>query len=148
MTDKTSKNVSVFDAFGTNENGETDGVWCDFYGTNGTHVRVKIARMGGNNTAYARKMQQLTKPYRKGSVDGSPNIPPDADRSLFIEALAETVVKDWEGVYDKDGAALPCTPANVKLVLSRASILLDFISSEARNIDNFAVAANEAIAKN
>lgn len=148
MSDETTKHVSVFDAFGTNENGETDGIWCDFYGVNGTHVRVKVARMGGNNTAYARKMQQLTKPYRKGSVDGTPNIPAEADKSLFIKAIAETIVKDWQGVYDTDGNEVACTPENVERVLSRASILLEFISSEARNIDNYAISANESIAKN
>lgn len=140
--------VSVFDAFGTKEDEEINGVWRDFYGAGGTHVRVKIARMGGNNTAFKRIMEKLSKPYRKGTVDGTPNIPPEKDAEMFREAVAKTIVKDWEGVYDHAGNDVACTVENVIMVLKRASILQDFIVQEARNVDNFAFEVNEGLAKN
>lgn len=142
------KKVSVFDAFGTNTDEERDGVWRDFYGSNGVHVRVRIARMGGSNVAFRKTLERLSKPYRKGSLDGTPNIPPEVDTKLFNRAMAETIVKDWQGVYDGEGNDLACSVENVELVLNKASILAEFVAQEARNLDNFAVKVNEEIEKN
>lgn len=138
---------SVFAAFGTAQDVEKTGVWCEFVGFGGVSVSLRIARMGGSNHEMQKVVQELYKPYRRNGVDNVA-LPPDVDAMLMRRMFARCIVRDWKGVYGDDGEPIPCTPENVERVLEGAPILVEFIQQEASNLHNYAVARREDEAKN
>ena len=81
-----------FSKFKTNQSLEIEGVWVDI----GEGAKVKVARIG--NTAYQKYLERSYKPYRKMQRTGT--VPEDLQRRLFIEALAHTILLDWDGFTD------------------------------------------------
>lgn len=60
---------------------------------------------------------------------------PNLQRDMTIEAMADTILIDWEGITDS-GQPLPCTPAN-KLKLLAIPEIRELISTEAQDLANF-----------
>lgn len=73
---------------------------------------------------------------------------PKLQQELTIQTMAESILIGWEGVTD-NGAPLPCTPENKKLLLEIPEIR-DLISTESQDLANFrleAIAAEAAAIK-
>ena len=111
--------MSLYKTFKTNESYETEGIWLE-YGylddDESKPIRIKIARAGGQNKAFAKALEKATKPHRKalqaGMLDDRV-----ADR-LYKGVFAETVVLDWMNVTDPDGNLLEFTQENVLKVFN------------------------------
>jgi hypothetical protein len=137
---------SIFAQLETNDAKEAGGVWVDYYAGD-LHIRVKIARSGGANEAFTRLSNQLLKPYRRGNVNPN-DIPRRTQLDLNARVYAETVVLDWEGVYDDDEKPIPYTVETGIAVFKRVELFLDFVMQEAANYKNFAASSRDDEIKN
>lgn len=89
-----SKAPSLYSLFQTNKSAEQDGIDIQY----GDSV-FKIARAGGANTAFNRRMEALFKPYRRQIQNET--MDKNLLEKLTMTAFAETVVLDWENVPSK-----------------------------------------------
>lgn len=90
---------SIFEAFETDTDLEKKGITLD-YG----EFKFLIARAGGANKRYQKRMEALTRPYRRAIQ--TETLSNDKADELIMQAFAETVVLGWEGVVDKEGKAI------------------------------------------
>lgn len=142
--------MSLYERYETSPQLEKTGIVADF-----TDFRVKLARAGGSNTAFQKRMEFLTKPYRRMISSG--NIDIELIRKLTAKAYAETVILDWEtlvdreyvsGIETKDGAIMPVTPELVESVLLDLPDLFVDIQEYAQNASLFRADILEHDAKN
>jgi len=90
---------------------EAEGVWVDYR----EGSRVKIARLG--NAAFQKAHESKQRPYRKLIRDG--RLPAQVSNRVLCEALAETVLLDWDG-FNKKGKTLKYSAeAATKLLIER-----------------------------
>lgn len=107
MTKATAAQIrSPFDNFQTDPDLERSGVVVDYDG-----YWFKIARAGGANEAFAKRLNELTQPYKR-AID-SDAITPKLGQKLSRQAFCETVLLGWgseaygEGkMVDQDREAL------------------------------------------
>ena len=103
--------MSLFKQFETNPDLERKGVLLD-YGKNadGTDIMIRIARAGGANKQYDKRMEILTKPMRR-QIQNETVEAESIDR-VFRKVWAETVVLGWEHVQDEQGKEIPFSVDN------------------------------------
>lgn len=92
--------MSTYKQFQTDTSLETSGIRLNL-GAAGTFI---IARAGGSNEKFARRMLSATKPFRRAIANETMDHK-EADR-LTARVFAETVVLGWEGVTGPDGKEL------------------------------------------
>ena len=104
--------MSLYKTFQTSQHLEKNGIELQ-YGENdkGEEILIRIARAGGANSAYNKRLEALVKPYRRQIT--SETIDNRVLEKLILQAFAETVVLGWSGVEDAEGNALECTVENV-----------------------------------
>jgi len=90
---------------------EDDGVWAEI--DSATGARVKIARIG--NRRYREAMSRRLKPYRRALRNGT--LDERVTERITAEVLAETVLLDWDGLYEGD-RLLPYAPDTAKRILA------------------------------
>lgn len=98
--------MGTYKQFQTDSDLESSGITLDL----GEAGKFKIARAGGSNERFARRMLSATKPYRRAIANETMN-PKDADR-VAAQVFAETVLLGWSGVTGPDGKDLPFTVEN------------------------------------
>jgi len=81
--------MSLSKHFKTDESLEKAGIEIDY-----DSVKVRIARAGGANRRYAKRLEALMKPYRRAIDNGT--IPDEVSQKIVRTVFAETVVLDWE----------------------------------------------------
>lgn len=102
---------SLYRQFQANGDLEKKGVLLE-YGMNnaGLPITIRIARAGGSNDRFVKRMEAKVKPFRRQiqteTMDG------ELAKRLVREVYAETVVLGWENVEDKDGNPLDFSVAN------------------------------------
>lgn len=107
--------MSLYQQFKSDANLEKSGILLE-YGFNkaGKAITIRIARAGGANNAYTKRMEAKFKPYRRQIQ--TETIDTQIVEKLLREVYAETVVLGWENVEDADGNPMDYTVANcVKL---------------------------------
>jgi hypothetical protein len=129
----------MFDAFETDSNLETDGVWID-YGS----FRVKVAHAGKSNPEYAKYAEQKLKPLRRAMANG---LMTDArSEAVMIDIYAKTIIKGWkvkveddykEGIETRDGTIVPVTYENIVSTFLALPRLFNDIVQMSDSIDNF-----------
>lgn len=90
--------------------------------------RATITVIGSESREYKSRLQKAT---RKWGRNGG------TDEELAIASAAAGVV-DWHGWEDEAGAAIPCTPENVKALLSLGFIRAQVQTAINRTTDFFA----------
>ena len=128
--------MSLYKLFKTNENLETDGIWLEYGQTEkGEPVRIKIARAGGNNSAFSKALEKATRPYRKaiqtGMLDNK-----TADK-LYKDVFADTVVLDWINVEGPDGKPMEFKRENVLKLFEDLPDLFADLREQANNVALF-----------
>ena len=96
---------------------------------------IKIARAGGANQKYARKMRSSMKPYKHQIDMGT--ITEETAQGILADVYADSVILDWDGVKGPDGKVLPFTKENVKKLLLDLPDLFKDIQKQAENFANF-----------
>lgn len=139
--------MSLYKAFKTDKNLETGGIVLS-YGKNdrGEEMEITIARAGGSNANYTRRLEARAKPYRRqinlGTMDTK------LFESIMREVYAETVVLGWRGIDDENGNPLPCTKENVVKVFEDLPDLFADVQEQANRAALFRTEIQEEGAKN
>lgn len=139
---------SPFDSFQTDPDLERAGVTVDYDG-----YWFKIARAGGANEAFAKRLNELTQPYKRAIE--SEAITPKLAQKLTRQAFCETVLLGWgseafgEGnMVGPDRQALPYTVDNALGFFESLPDLLSDLLSTAQRAQVFRRSVVEADAKN
>lgn len=139
--------MSLYAKFETDKSLETSGIELD-YGPNtkGKTILIRIARAGGANDQYLKRMEAKAKPHRRQIQHET------VDRvvisQIIKEVYAETVVLGWENVEDREGNDMPFTKENVLKLFTDLPDLYADITEQAQSAALFRVAVREIDAKN
>lgn len=139
--------MSLYAQFGTDKNLESTGILLQ-YGQNsqGKDICIRIARAGGSNKQYQKRMEALVKPYRRQIQNET--ISNDVMEKLVQQAFAETVVLGWENVEDKDGKPMEFTVDNCLTLFKDLPDLFKDIQDQAQRSALFKAEVLETEAKN
>lgn len=107
--------MKMYEAFQTDAELETAGVWID-YGD----FKICLARAGGANKKFVKLMEQRTRPHRRAIETETF----DNDRATLLlqDVYADSVIMAWEtkvddkmvpGIEGPDGKLLPVTKVNM-----------------------------------
>lgn len=104
--------MSLYKQYATDTNLEKTGIELQYgENANGGEIIIRVARAGGSNTAYTKRMEALVKPYRRQIQ--AETIDNKVLEKLVMQAFAETVVLGWENVEDRNGNLMEFNVANV-----------------------------------
>jgi hypothetical protein len=89
--------MNLYEQFKTDGNVEKTGVLLE-YGNNsqGLPICIRIARAGGSNERFAKRLEAVVKPYRRQIQ--TETIATEQVTKLMRKVYAETVVLGWENV--------------------------------------------------
>lgn len=122
--------MNPYQQFGTDKNLETNGVVLD-YGD----FKITVARAGGSNKEYLKSLERKSKALRRKIQTG--NLSNEQANEVLLEVFADTVVKGWEGVCDKDGNPLQFNRENVLKLLTDLPELFRDIQNQASEVELF-----------
>ena len=98
-------------------------------------VSFELARAGAENKKFGTKLNALMKPYKYAMQKGT--MKDEQAERILCQALADTVIVDWEGGTDREGNPLEYSAeAAAKLLLELPS-LRQLIQDEASDVANF-----------
>jgi hypothetical protein len=130
----------MYDLFKTDKGLEREGVLVE-YGA----FRVKIARTGGANKRYLKRLEAALKPYRRAIQTDT--MSEELAGELMRRVFAETVVLDWETAVDGEwrrgieapdgGELLPVTADNVAKTLEALPDLFTDLREQAGKVSLF-----------
>jgi hypothetical protein len=148
---------SLFKKFATDKKAEAEGLLYEVPGL----FRVRLARVGGENKKFLKKMNELMKPYRKLAKE---DMPEKESKRINLEVYCSTVilphtwqtwVKDeetqegrWVDGIDGPDGIVPATTENYIKILGELSDLLVVLISEAADANLFRKEALESEIKN
>lgn len=103
--------MNLYEQFSTDPSLEKDGILLE-YGTteDGKSIAIRIARAGGSNKAFERKLEFETKPIRRQLQNDTANN--GQLLKILRKVYAETVVLGWENIQGPDGKDMPFTVEN------------------------------------
>lgn len=147
--------MSLFKQFETDADVERKGILLD-YGPNkdlpadaeGKHpvIMIRIARAGGANEAYNKRIEALSKKHRRKIQNDALEI---AElREMTMQAVADTVVIGWENVTDKDKNPLPFNRDNVLKLFKQLPDLFNDVQEQAAKAALFRMSLREEDLKN
>lgn len=128
--------MSLYNSFKTDPQIETGGVHLQYGETKaGKPITIKIARAGGANTAFQRKLEAATKPYKRQLQMDMMDIK-QLER-ILRQVYAEAVVLGWENVEGPDGKQIPFSVENcVKLFTDLPDLFAD-VQAQSQSIALF-----------
>lgn len=113
------------------ENLLEEGVLLDYDKEAGAKVRIAYI----DARKYTDKLAKMTMAARRRTKGR--DIPAGVYQKVVIEAMAGTILLDWEGFLDEEGNVLQFTDANAQMLLTRSKHLRDFVQEESMLLDNF-----------
>lgn len=102
---------SLYDLFAVNNNEAEDGKWFQM----GREIWLKIRRFKSKKSVKVRTA--LEAPYARVNRRGT-QLPEDVQEEITAHHLAEGIVADWKGIYDKSGQPVPYTKENAFAFIS------------------------------
>lgn len=136
--------ISIFDAFETDVDAEENGKWFEDILGNESGIDIKVRRM--TSSAAAKNLQKHMTAARKHMVKGK--LPPEVDKRILIDHLAEAVLIDWRGVLDRDGTPIEYTKEAAALIMTKLPNFRIAVQTAASNMDNFKGETQEEVAGN
>lgn len=126
--------MSIYNLFDTNEELEKDGFTLELV-EGDTKISFTIARAGGANKKFTKRIQKLLKPHQlafdRGQLDEK------IQDKIFVRAISEHIVLDWDGIEDRDGNPLEFNVENCIWLLTEIPELRKQIYKESEDISNF-----------
>jgi hypothetical protein len=143
--------MSLYKQFKTDESIERTGVLLEYGETDdGKPICIRIARAGGGNKAFERRMEAESKPYRRQLQNET--IDSKQLMKILRKVYSETVVIGWENVrYESGpnaGKDIPFTPENCAQLFTDLPDLFTDIQEQSRRAALFRVQELEDDAKN
>ena len=134
--------MSMYQQFQTDKQMEVGGIIVD-YGD----FRVTLARAGGGNKSYTRKLEALSKPHKRAIQAGA--LDPATASTIMRTALIQGCIKKWEvrvaddkgkngfawkqGIHAPDGSVLPFNEDNLDRALRDLEDLMLDLNQQASN---------------
>ena len=132
--------TNPYDLYTTDPNIESgEGLKIEYPG-----FEIVIYRAGGSNEAYSKTFSDKSRAYI--THGGTPTT--DEAERIILETYAETIVKGWSNLTDKEGKPLPFSVDNCKQLLSDLPELFASIKKHANDFGNFRKIKEEAEIKN
>ena len=126
--------MSIYNLFDVNEDLETKGFILEMV-EGDAKIEFVIARAGGANKKFSKRVQQLLKPHQQAWDRGT--LDENMTEKIFNRALAEHVVLGWTGITDRDGEELEYSVENCMKLLTDLPDLKEIIFDEAKKVSNF-----------
>lgn len=135
--------ANLYKQFATDDSVEKEGLWLE-YGLNskGLPTRIRIARAGGSNVAFAKSFERHSKPFKRLLQIGQ--MEEEQNRRLMANVYMDAVIKGWENVEDKNDEPLAYTRENVEKLLKDLPDLFADIMTQANSAVLFRETINEA----
>jgi len=108
-------------------------------------VGFMVARAGGANRKFSAMLQSEMRPHQNGG--GINRVSEDAAQATLVRVMSYTLIKDWDGVTDREGNLVEFSPEECITLLTALPELRDMLYSSAQDISNFAVLEREEDAK-
>lgn len=140
--------MSLYKQYETDSDIEKQGVLFDTGSTNskGNAILIRIARAGGANDAYLKRMEVRFKPHQRALQANS--MERKRIEALVRETFAETVVLGWENMEDRDGNELPFSKENCIKLFEELPDLFGDLQDAATKASLFRKEIQESSAKN
>lgn len=137
--------LSIFDICETDTDAEENGRWFNDIFENETGIDIKLRRMTSKKSIQARR--RLDRVY-KGKMNKKGEYDEETGLNILVEQMAEGVLADWRGVYDRDGTAIPYSKEKALELMRKLPALRDACLIAAQDIDNFRIQDAEDAEKN
>lgn len=134
--------TNLYAAFATSKDVEQEGVIIKY----GENTSIRIARAGGSNSAFSLRYEVLMRPHRRLAQTGQ--MDKEVQAEIMRQLYAETVVRSWEGVTDRDGNELAFSVANCVQLFKDLPDLFDDIVNHSLNATLYREEIREEDAKN
>lgn len=93
------------------------GVWITLGKTeDGKDIRMRVASMDNGNQAYSTAVHEVNREFAAVNGEREPNH--EEAKEMTRKVVSETVVTEWENVFDEDKLPIKCTPENVYDIIS------------------------------
>jgi hypothetical protein len=140
-------NKGLYAQFKTDNHLEKEGILLE-YGENskGKPICIRVARAGGANNAYTKRMEARVKPYRR-QIQNETMETALVER-LVKEVYAETVILGWENVEDENGNDMDFTVENCIKLFDDLPDLFRDIQEQSQRAALFRAEVREVDAKN
>lgn len=134
--------LTLYQQYQTDPEAEAEGRWVEF--RPGIRVRIRSTTCDLVRTVEDRLAARL----RPKLMANNWRLPPKDADAQDVELLAQAVVVAWDGVTDAAGAALVCTPATVRTVMTALPAFRREVLMAARLDETFRVEVREALEGN
>lgn len=136
--------VSIFDLVETDTSAEENGRWFkNVFGAE-SGVDLKMRAYGSRESQKVRR--RLERGYKGHIRNGE--LPDDISEKFLIEHLAEAVLLDWRGVFDKDKQPILYSKAAAVTLLTRITAFRQVVLIGSQQIDGFRFEEREEGVKN
>ena len=133
--------------FKTDTNTEQSGVVLELgLNTQGQMMGIRIARAGGANTTYEKRMETLVKPYKRQIQNEL--LDKETMLGLVKEAYVDTIILDWENMEDENCQPLPYSKAACRKLIDDLPELFNEIMTMSTKVSLYRSAILEADSKN
>jgi len=138
--------MNIYEAFETSENLINNGKWVaiEFNGAELCRIQIRSASPELNSDLRKAMTEEAVELVGKNEDLRDNANDPDREVRLFAKA----VVTDWDGITDRDGKKLKCTPANVEKIFRELPLLANRVKREAYRWTNFRAALEEEVVGN
>lgn len=128
--------MSLYKTFKTSQDLERSGIVLNYGETkDGRPIEIRIARAGGSNVLYQKKLEAAVKPHRR-AIQLDAMDPKQLER-ILCRVYAESIVLGWENVEDSDGRPIPFSvDACVKLFTDLPDLFAD-VQAQAQQASHF-----------
>lgn len=104
--------MSTYSQFKRNESAEQQGVVIDM----GDAGKFTIARSGGSNKKYQKRLESAMRPHRRAFQQGT--LSDDTAAQILLSVFVDSVLLDWSCVTGEDGKPVPFSRANAEKLLT------------------------------
>lgn len=133
-----SEKTNVYDLFETSDSAINEGIWCAIEHGGKEVCRIRVRSADRDLNPEIRKFMAIEAAKsvsEKGNLENVMDML--AETGMETRLFAHAIVVEWEGVTDKAGKALKCTPKNVEKVLTDLPLLARQIKLKAYTWTNF-----------
>lgn len=139
------RKLSIFDICETDTVAEENGRWFNDVFEDTSGIDVKLRRMTSKASMEARR--RLDKQYR-GKMNKKGEYDMDFGMKVLVEQMAEGVIVDWRGIYDRDGKEIKFSKEKAIELMTKLPTFRDTILINAQELDNFRIEEREDAEKN
>lgn len=146
MTKKTvaPMKTNLHAIFETNARLEEDGAWITVNEIYGLKIRIRRLRSDAAIKAYERITREMFGEHKIRRPEDLTNV---QSMEILKRQLAESVMIDWEGVYDEDGNEVPYSK-EAAMAMMEMKDFREFVYQAANERDTFRDKADKDAEKN